>query len=145
MYMFLKKTTTNKLKENRNPRGCLSCVQAIGNHDFDRGVDYLLPFLTKVTAPVVNANINATLEPELNQVLKKSVIKEVGDQKIGIIGYTTEETPALSSPGRKSLFVCLFMYILPERVCLLKGEHLLCHVLTTVSEMCFRRDERCEE
>ncbi|XP_025097430.1 5'-nucleotidase-like isoform X2 [Pomacea canaliculata] len=74
-------------------------AMAIGNHDFDRGVEYLLPFLTKVTAPVVNANINATLEPELNQVLKKSVIKEVGDQKIGIIGYTTEETPALSSPG----------------------------------------------
>ncbi|XP_025097410.1 5'-nucleotidase-like isoform X2 [Pomacea canaliculata] len=77
---------------------------AIGNHEFDRGVSYLVPYLQNVTATVVNANIDATLEPEMKPLFEKSVIKTVGGQRIGIIGYTTQETPDLSSAGQNLKF-----------------------------------------
>lgn len=75
-------------------------VMAIGNHEFDREVEGLVPFLRDVNFNVLSANINATLEPDIAGMFSKSVVLTVGGEQIGIVGYTTKETVNISSPGR---------------------------------------------
>ncbi|XP_070568641.1 snake venom 5'-nucleotidase-like [Ptychodera flava] len=76
-------------------------AMAIGNHEFDNDIDGLLPFLTNVTFPVLSCNINDTDEPAIQGLYSRSatVTLSSGDV-VGIVGYTTAETPQLSSPGR---------------------------------------------
>ena len=45
------------------------------------------------------ANIDWSLRPELEGVLQKSVVLEVGGQQIGIVGYVTLRTAILVDPG----------------------------------------------
>lgn len=70
----------------------------MGNHEFDLGVDGLVPFLNAVNFPVLAANINNTADHPLwhTKSLKKSVILEVKGFKIGVIGYLTPETKDLA-------------------------------------------------
>ena len=69
---------------------------ALGNHEFDDGIDGLIPFIKNTKPlPVLSCNIDATTEPELQNVLGKSTILTVGNEKIGIIGYTTPDTAFL--------------------------------------------------
>ncbi|KAL5012112.1 hypothetical protein ScPMuIL_010663 [Solemya velum] len=74
-------------------------AMALGNHEFDRGVDGLVPFLKNVSFPVLSCNINSTGEPEVNGLFGRHVVLQVGGEKIGVIGYTTKSTPLLSNPG----------------------------------------------
>ncbi|KAK7493119.1 hypothetical protein BaRGS_00015640 [Batillaria attramentaria] len=75
-------------------------VMALGNHEFDRGIEGLTPFLKDVNFSIISANIDATLEPDVESRISKTVERTVGQQKIGIVGYTTEDTPDISSPGK---------------------------------------------
>ncbi|EFN81717.1 Protein 5NUC [Harpegnathos saltator] len=71
---------------------------SLGNHEFDDGVEGLIPFLNNVTFPVVTSNLNLTLQPNLrNTKLENSTVLVVGDRKIGVIGYLTPETKILST------------------------------------------------
>ena len=74
--------------------------QTIGNHEFDNGVDGLVPFLENVRFPVVSANIDATKDPIMKGTFNKSVVLEVGGQRIGVIGYITTDTPELVPIGK---------------------------------------------
>ncbi|KAM8953027.1 5'-nucleotidase [Pelodytes ibericus] len=77
-------------------------AMALGNHEFDNGVDGLLsPFLMKVKFPILSANIKAEkqLAPNITGYYMPYKILQVGSEKIGIIGYTSKETPVLSDPG----------------------------------------------
>ncbi len=74
-------------------------AQTIGNHEFDGGPSQLAEYLKNATFPVVSANIDASAEPLLKDLIKKSTILEVAGQKIGIVGVTTPDTPITSSPG----------------------------------------------
>ena len=64
----------------------------MGNHEFDDGIEGLVPFLENATFPVLAANINDTLEPTMQNKYQKSIIVMKGGRKIGIIGYLTTET-----------------------------------------------------
>lgn len=64
----------------------------MGNHEFDDGVSGLVPFLSQATFPVISANIDDSKEPSIQGKFKKSVVTEYEGRKVGIIGYTTEET-----------------------------------------------------
>ncbi|XP_006823452.1 snake venom 5'-nucleotidase-like [Saccoglossus kowalevskii] len=75
-------------------------AMAIGNHEFDNGIDGLTPFLDNVTFPVLSANIDDTDEPSIQGKYSKSTVLTRGNEKIAIIGYTTTETPVISSPGK---------------------------------------------
>ena len=81
-------------------------LQALGNHEFDNGVEGLLPFLQSVNFSVISANIDASNEPLIDGLFNASVIKEIDGQKIGIVGYTTKDTPKLVNPS------IVFLYIL---------------------------------
>ncbi|XP_078086190.1 5'-nucleotidase [Mustelus asterias] len=82
-------------------------AMALGNHEFDNGVEGLLgPFLQNVSFPVLSANIKADqyLSPNLMGYYHPYTILQVNGQKIGVVGYTTKETPILSSSGPHLIF-----------------------------------------
>ena len=61
---------------------------------------------------LLSSNIDNSNEPELTGY-KPYVIKDVGGRHIGIIGYTTQETPVLTALGKRnstgvSLYICCF-------------------------------------
>ncbi|KAM4521807.1 snake venom 5'-nucleotidase-like [Odontesthes bonariensis] len=77
-------------------------AMVFGNHEFDNGVDGLMkPFLEKIQFPVLSANIKAdqTLASTFGITYLPYKIFTVGDQRVGVVGYTSHETPTLSVPG----------------------------------------------
>jgi 5'-nucleotidase/UDP-sugar diphosphatase len=74
-------------------------AQAIGNHEFDKGPAPLAEYIKRAQFPVLSANIVADPSTPIAGLYKPWIVKEVGGQKIGIFGLTTEETTAISSPG----------------------------------------------
>ena len=71
-----------------------------GNHEFDDGVKGLAPFLRNQTAPCVVSNIDTSDTPEMAGLCQPSVVVRVGDKKVGVIGYLTQETLEVSNPGK---------------------------------------------
>ena len=72
---------------------------AVGNHEFDDGPETLRAFMDAVNFPVLMANANVDLEPELKGKLDKSTTLLKNNRKIGLIGVVTEDVVDLSSPG----------------------------------------------
>lgn len=72
---------------------------SLGNHEFDKNVEGLIPFLNAVNFPVLVCNLNLKNEPELaaTKKLSNSTILEVNGVKIGVIGYLTPDTKNLST------------------------------------------------
>nr|XP_060608972.1 5'-nucleotidase [Anolis sagrei ordinatus] len=82
-------------------------AMTLGNHEFDNGVKGLLdPLLKNVKFPVVSANIKASrrLASNITGYFSPYTILNVGTEKVGIVGYTTKETPVLSDPGPDLIF-----------------------------------------
>lgn len=75
-------------------------MQTFGNHEFDDGIAGLVPFLDNITFPVVSCNLDASREPRLNGRFNKSTVLTIKGQKIGVVGYITEETSTISNPGK---------------------------------------------
>lgn len=76
--------------------------KALGNHEFDNGVEGLLmPFLQNVNCSVVSANIqpDQSLAAKLSGFFQPYTVLNVGSEKVAVVGYTTAETPFLSMPG----------------------------------------------
>lgn len=74
-------------------------VMALGNHEFDNNIEGLLPFLQNANFTILSSNINLDSDPRIKPYVKKSYVTEVGGEKIGVIGYTTKDTPMISQPG----------------------------------------------
>ncbi len=72
---------------------------AVGNHEFDDGPGTLASFIRGANFPVLSANIDASAESELANLIQPYSVLEVGGEKIGVVGYSTEDTAILSSPG----------------------------------------------
>lgn len=81
----------------------MSCfaLQAVGNHEFDYGPDFLATFAGNASFPVVSCNIDVSKEAKLDgKVLPfTTVTLPLSGKKVGIIGLTTPETAGTSSPG----------------------------------------------
>nr|XP_037874321.1 ecto-nucleotidase isoform X1 [Bombyx mori] len=67
---------------------------SLGNHEFDDGVEGVIPFIRNVTMPVLAANLILTKVPELKQEpnLRNTIIITINNIQIGIIGYLTPDT-----------------------------------------------------
>lgn len=88
-------------------------AMTFGNHEFDRGPSALYNFVSKAAFPFVSSNIDFGKEPALSGLFKEGqtagtaanaaiypyMVKEIGGERIGLIGLTTEETEILASPG----------------------------------------------
>ncbi|CAK9817344.1 Protein 5NUC [Anthophora quadrimaculata] len=72
-------------------------VTSLGNHEFDDGVDGLVPFIQNAMFPIVTSNLDLSKEPKLAATkLQNSTVLTVNGVKIGVIGYLTPETKILS-------------------------------------------------
>lgn len=79
-------------------------AMALGNHEFDNGVDGLTPFLTGLNFPVLSSNIDASEVPKIDGLFVPTTVLEVNGHRIGVVGYTTTETPEIVNPdGIKGL------------------------------------------
>ena len=91
-------------------------IKALGNHEFDRGPETLAEFLKNVSFPVISSNMDASGAPVMKGLTRKSVVLEVGGEKVGIVGYTTTETAIISQPGELCLFNYIFIYIFGKEI-----------------------------
>jgi 5'-nucleotidase len=74
-------------------------AMALGNHEFDDGPATLAAFIKALDFPVVSANADVSREPQLAGLVAPYTILEAGGEKIGVVGYITEEAGILSRPG----------------------------------------------
>uniref|UniRef100_A0A671UQG0 5'-nucleotidase n=1 Tax=Sparus aurata TaxID=8175 RepID=A0A671UQG0_SPAAU len=77
-------------------------AMALGNHEFDNGVEGLMkPFMEEIRCPVLSANIKTdeALAPTFGSSYQPYKILTVGSERVGVVGYTSQETQALSRPG----------------------------------------------
>lgn len=74
-------------------------AMAVGNHEFDEGPDTLADFIEDTQFPVLSSNIDASKHEKLKGLLKPYSVILVDGEKIGIVGYTTEDTAFISRPG----------------------------------------------
>ncbi len=75
-------------------------IAAIGNHEFDYGIDELSQRISEFNGDMVACNLSYTgnKENKLNEV-KPFVIKEYGNLKVGFVGVTTPATISESTPS----------------------------------------------
>ena len=80
-------------------------AEALGNHSFDRGEQYLRNELIPLADfAILSANVvdpNGKTPAEWAHVEGRSTC---GGVKVGVIGFTTEDTPNLVFPGRLGPF-----------------------------------------
>jgi 5'-nucleotidase/UDP-sugar diphosphatase len=74
-------------------------VVATGNHEFDDGPEEFMKFIDAAEFPIIGGNFDVTRDPNLAGKIKGSIVIDVGGEKIGIIGATTEDTPEIASTG----------------------------------------------
>ncbi|MBI1257058.1 MAG: multifunctional 2',3'-cyclic-nucleotide 2'-phosphodiesterase/5'-nucleotidase/3'-nucleotidase [Chloroflexi bacterium] len=79
-------------------------AMTLGNHEFDDGDKVLADFVDGVNFPVVTADVDFSKSTDLAGKINPYTILTVGDQKIGVIGLVTPDTPFESSPGKELIF-----------------------------------------
>jgi len=72
---------------------------AIGNHDFDYGLENLQERAAQAKFPLISANIHLKATGAVPQFAHPFIIKEVNGLKIGLLGLTTRETPVDTKPA----------------------------------------------
>ncbi|XP_075984343.1 apyrase-like isoform X2 [Anticarsia gemmatalis] len=75
-------------------------AHVLGNHEFDNGIEGVVPYLKGLDAPVVTANIIDDDEPSIQGLYHKSIVVERRGRKIGIIGVLISSTDTLASTGQ---------------------------------------------
>lgn len=71
-------------------------AMALGNHEFDNGLEVLEQFATGVKFPVLSANTDFGTLETLASAIPASTILDVGGEKVGVIGLVTAETPEIT-------------------------------------------------
>ncbi|XP_049879114.1 apyrase-like [Pectinophora gossypiella] len=61
-------------------------AHVLGNHEFDHGPEGLVPYLERLEAPMLGANVNTTNQPDMTPYIKNHIIVERQGRRIGIIG-----------------------------------------------------------
>src|SRR5690554_1090959 len=86
-------------------------VVATGNHEFDDGPEEFMKFIEAAEFPIIGGNFDVTRDENLRGKIKGSYVIEVGGEKIGIIGATTEDTPEIAAPGDDIEFTSVIDYV----------------------------------
>jgi 2',3'-cyclic-nucleotide 2'-phosphodiesterase (5'-nucleotidase family) len=77
---------------------------AIGNHEFDFGLDGLVARAAQSEFPFLSANIRDKKTGDVADIALPYVIEEVNDIKVGLIGLTTVRTPWTTLPDNVASF-----------------------------------------
>ncbi|XP_073959266.1 apyrase-like isoform X3 [Choristoneura fumiferana] len=75
-------------------------AHVLGNHEFDNGIEGVVPYLQHLEAPVVTANIIDDNEPSIQGLYEPSIVVEKNGRRIGIIGVIIATTNTLASTGQ---------------------------------------------
>ncbi|XP_017125622.1 apyrase isoform X2 [Drosophila elegans] len=75
-------------------------AMTLGNHEFDHGVEGVVPFLEAVDTNMLVANMDCAHEPTMEGKYNKSMIIERSGRKIGLIGVILETTYDLANTGK---------------------------------------------
>ena len=97
-------------------------AMALGNHEFDDGSEVLAAFVKGLNFPALSANTDFSEDPLLAGLIEPSVILEVGDEQIGIIGLVTPETEILAKPSEHLVFDHDLINVTQEQVDKLTSE-----------------------
>lgn len=75
--------------------------QCLGNHEFDKNLAGLIPFLNDANYPILVTNLDLSKTPQLQTIptLKNSTVIEIKGIKIGIVGYLTPYTKSITPPN----------------------------------------------
>jgi hypothetical protein len=84
--------------------------QSLGNHEFDDGIEGLVPFVEAANHPVLAANIDTTKEDRVHGKIPKSVVINVAGRDVGIIGFLTAETTVQSFLLK--CLICIFTLVI---------------------------------
>ncbi len=87
-------------------------LSAVGNHEFDLGIDGFERFLAGANFKVISSNLDFSEEESLEKYIGTTIlpwyVMEVetssGMKKVGFIGATTESISYISSPGDVQIF-----------------------------------------
>ncbi|WP_099865441.1 5'-nucleotidase C-terminal domain-containing protein [Pararhizobium haloflavum] len=74
-------------------------AMALGNHEFDDGPEGLDNFLQQVEVPVISGNTMAAEGSLLDGKYEPYLIKEFGEERVGILSVLATDTDETSSPG----------------------------------------------
>ncbi|MGV3491167.1 MAG: bifunctional metallophosphatase/5'-nucleotidase [Devosia sp.] len=86
-------------------------VVATGNHEFDDGPAEFAKFLASAEFPIIGGNYDTTNDPDLKGLPPGVIVLNIGGEKVGVIGATTEETPDIASPGPNVVFESVTEYV----------------------------------
>nr|CAH7737873.1 unnamed protein product [Callosobruchus chinensis] len=75
-------------------------AQVLGNHEFDDGIEGVVPYIKALKHPVIVSNIDDSLEPKMQGIYSKSTIIERNGKKIGIVGVIVEDCDEISNTGK---------------------------------------------
>lgn len=73
-------------------------AMTIGNHEFDHGVEGVVPFLEHINSTVLLVNVDNSEEPEFKKFQKSMIIERSG-RKIGLIGVILQTTYEIANTG----------------------------------------------
>lgn len=79
-------------------------AMAVGNHEFDDGPAQLAAFTGSIGFPMVSGNLDLSRSEELKGKIKKTLVFDVGGEKVGIVSALAVDTPETSSPGPTVIF-----------------------------------------
>ncbi|XP_058457931.1 apyrase-like [Malaya genurostris] len=77
-------------------------AMTLGNHEFDHGLDGIIPFMEHIDSPVLMVNVDNSEEPRFGNYQKSMVVERNG-REIGIIGVILrgmEEITEVGSTGK---------------------------------------------
>ncbi len=74
-------------------------AMAVGNHEFDLGPGPLGHFANYANFPILSANLDVSKEPALVGKIQPYTVLEIGGEKIGLFGLTTEDVTVISNIG----------------------------------------------
>jgi len=76
-------------------------ASSLGNHEFDDGVNDLEAFTSTIqdSYPMLACNLDVSRVPLLQGKIQPYIIRDVGGEKVAIIGYVTPDTKELSDTG----------------------------------------------
>ncbi|MFC5736613.1 bifunctional metallophosphatase/5'-nucleotidase [Sinirhodobacter huangdaonensis] len=79
-------------------------AMAVGNHEFDDGPAQLAAFTGSIGFPMVSGNLDLSRSAELKGKIHKTLVLDVGGEKVGIVSALAVDTPETSSPGPNVIF-----------------------------------------
>ncbi|RBI87587.1 multifunctional 2',3'-cyclic-nucleotide 2'-phosphodiesterase/5'-nucleotidase/3'-nucleotidase [Rhodosalinus halophilus] len=80
-------------------------AMALGNHEFNLGPAKLADFVDALPFPVISGSLDLSQSEELGGKVGRTLVLEVGGERIGLVSAVAADTPELSSPGPDVIFM----------------------------------------